>query len=155
MLRSLWRRLAAYWLGMEPAPAPAGTIASVSAEGSPVLEIASLDPPAISEVTAAVEPLEAMPVATKPKSKFRFAARMRSVARLNKNKSRVRAARRTKAKPKCVKRAPPLYPVKNKKIVPKRAKTRIVVAKPKKSAIILRFPARPQRAAMARHQRVA
>lgn len=155
MLSWFSRVIAQFWRSAEAAPK--------SSERTPVKLFAVLDVESLAAAAPAVPvafthepaPAPAASHAAVAKTRFLFGARIRSVAKLNKKKSRVRAADRRKSKPKSMKRSPALYPVKNKKIVPKRAKTRIVVQKPKRSAVILRFPARPQRSGAIRHQRVA
>lgn len=157
MDRNLWRLVAAYWLGLKQKPAPDlfGMLANLPFGVSPV-EAAVVDAPQACADTTAVSPvLSAEPEAQTATRDLRLSVRLRSVARLNKSKSRLRAARRHKTKLKSEKRAPQLYPVKTKKLVAKRAKTKIIVQKPKTSAVILRFPVRPQRAAVARQRRVA
>lgn len=155
MLSQLWRVLAKFWQRSKTAPSNTETIASAFADLNAVAAVVVIKAPVEPAVAEVSEPVAAEAAVVRPKPKFLFSARIRSVARMNKSKARVRAARRTKMKPKAVKRAPQLYPVKNKKMVPKRAKTKIVVAKPKKSAVILRFPAHPQRAALVRNRRAA
>jgi len=85
-----------------------------------------------------------------------LAARLRCTAKLNKNSARLHLSRKSQGKLPAVKRAPPLYPVKLKKITAKRAKTKIIVVRPKlKSAVILRFPVPASKAQALRHRRVA
>ena len=85
---------------------------------------------------------------------FLLAARLRCVAKLNPR----RKFTRTTGQPnrRATKRSPHLFPVKSKAVVRKRAKTKIIVAKPQRmSAVILRLPLASSKATHFRLKRVA
>ena len=85
---------------------------------------------------------------------FLFAARLRSVAKLNHRKDRNRPS--LKAGRKTLKRAPQLFPVKRKAVVAKRPTTKIIVTPPKRpSAVIIALPTGAQRAALVKARRAA
>jgi len=120
---------------------------------TPVSEAAAV--PAV-EIASVVATSAAAPQAAPVRNPSMLAARLRCTANLNRNSARLSTGRKAKVTRPAPKRAAQLYPVKLKKITAKRARTKIIVTRPKlKSAIILRFPARVAKAALQRHRPAA
>lgn len=123
--------------------------------------LADLESPAPSHVTLPPgEPLSAGLVTTSgpenPRRPFLFAARLRSVSKLNSRKDRKRRQPALKAGRIALKRAPQLFPVKRKGAVAKRPATKIIVATPMRpSAIIIVLPTGAHRAALVKVRRAA